>query len=128
MGLMQYQVRNGDMMSFVRLSSPAETTTRNNLKKLRAKIDDYLKDPDKNVFYCKPYVYRDAKVLIFEDQFGSLDDIKASIDRKEMPFVFMGVDEKRFEEGSGKSQPFRFYPGMNKAVEKMQKDKKSSSQ
>jgi hypothetical protein len=127
-GLMQYKARNGDLISVVRLGFPAETTSRKNLKRLQEKIDSYLKDPDKNVFYCTPYTYRDAKFLIFEDQFGIVDDIKASIDRKEWPFVFMGIDEKRFKEGSGKPQPFRFYPEMNKAVEQMQKEEKSSSQ
>lgn len=122
MGLMQYQARNGNTISVVRLNFPAETTSRNNLKKLQAKIDDYLKNSEKNVFYCTPYVYRDAKFLIPEDQFSTLDDIKASIDRKELPFVFMGVDAKTFEQSSGKPQPFRYYPEMNKAVEQIQKN------
>ncbi len=104
----------------VDLDYEAKTTSRNNLQKLQTRIDSYLQDPEKNIFYYMPYIYRDAKFLVDEDSFLDIDLIKKSIHNKKSPFVFMGIDAKQFKEGSSKPQPFRYYPEMNERVEQMQ--------
>lgn len=108
--LMQAKYPSGTLYSVIDVGSGTRKVSRRNLVKLHANIDKYLKNPEKNVFYGRPYTYRSFTFLIFEHAIATLDDIKEALDKRKRPFVYTAIDAKHFKHGSKRTQPFRTRP------------------
>ena len=81
----------------------------------------YETDPEANPFHITPMTYKGVTFLLWKDSetpvHRDLAEIMRSIDKRErnqvIGYIYQMIDRKTFEDESGRTQEFLFYPEMN---------------
>lgn len=122
MGITKNLRKSGSSVPDIDFFLSADFATRQDLEELMASIDRYLPDKEKNVFRITPYAYKSIVFLLPEGELSDVDNVIEYFDNGWYPsFVFVATDKKTFDDGSKKSQPFRFFPEMNKKAKEEKK-------
>ncbi len=115
-----------DWASPISMELDVEEVPRAKLVELAQQIGPFLKDPQKNCFRVIPIVHRGHTVLFFRDAglsfqgVSHLRGIEVMLDELDpaepLAHVFAKIDGKTFRSESQKTQPFVYYPELNRCV------------
>jgi len=120
--LVRLQSRGTNLYSPISINDEAKQISRSQLSSLMRAIEVFTNRMDNQNFHVAPVEYKGFIFLLWQDAEIPLNrnlvEIKKSIDnlkeeRDTLPFVYVAIDKKTFDEEANRTQDFIFHPEMN---------------
>ena len=118
-------------LSRVSVDFDVKHVPREKLEGLARRIDIFLNDEERHHFHATPMIYKDFTFLLWEDAQTpinrDLERIVETIDQQTKgnpAHIFIGIDGKTFQDESGKTQEFLYYPEMTEKVRSALQDER----
>lgn len=123
--LVQLPSRGTNVYSPISPDPRENQTSRSNLVALLAAIEVFTNRTDNHHFHVTPMKYKEIRFLLWGDAEtpinrdlpaikNSIDQLQREEGRKDLvPYVYTGIDKKRFDDEAGRTQEFLFRPEMN---------------